>query len=167
MALRQGKAGAEQIESVRVETYPAAIRLAGIARATTPSAARFSIPFSVALALHRGSAAAADFDDASVGDDSIQSLAGRVALHTSPHWESVYPNKRGATVTLTMRGGTVRQASVDLAKGEPESPASWGEIIEKFRANARVVLSEEECCALREAVLDLENRAISDITRLI
>jgi len=39
------------IERISVETYSAAIRLAGITDVTTPSAARFSIPFSIALAL--------------------------------------------------------------------------------------------------------------------
>ncbi len=50
-AFHQSQIEVSEINKISIETYPAAIRLAGITDVTTPSAARFSIPFSVALAL--------------------------------------------------------------------------------------------------------------------
>lgn len=164
-ALRQVPKGVSDIQAVVVETYPAAVRLAGIPHATTPSAGKFSIPFSVALLLHRGSAGAADFNETAVADTAIQELARKVELRVSPYWEQLYPEKRGAMVTLITREGRSHTASVDLAKGEPENPATWEEILDKFRANARVVLSDEGCRALGDAVLDLENRDLTDVVR--
>jgi len=164
-ALRQVPEGVSDLQAVVVETYAAAVRLAGIPHVTTPSAGKFSIPFSVALALHRGSASAADFDETAVADSSVQDLARRVELRVSPEWERLYPQKRGAKVTLITRGGRSYIASVELAKGEPENPATWDEILDKFKANARFVLSDGGCRELSDAVMDLENRELADIVR--
>ncbi len=164
-AMRQVPGGVSDIQAALVETYSAAVRLAGIPHATTPSAGKFSIPFSVALALYRGSAAAADFNETTVADSAIQELASRAKVRVSPEWERLYPHKRGATVTLITRGGGSHVVSVELAKGEPENPATWEEIMHKFRANARVVLSEEGCRQLADTVLDLENRELGEVVR--
>ena len=104
------------------------MRLAGIRHATTPSAGRFSIPFSVALALVKGDAGADKYCEKNVKDDVIQALAEKVELAVSEKWDKLYPQKRGATVTLFDREGKSWSAEVDLAKGEPENPATWEEI---------------------------------------
>jgi 2-methylcitrate dehydratase PrpD len=58
LLLNKNRINVSEIKEITVETYPAAVRLAGIRHATTPSAGRFSIPFSVALALKEKNAGA-------------------------------------------------------------------------------------------------------------
>ena len=69
-----------EIQKIFIETYPAAIRLADITKATMPSAGRFSIPFSVALALIKKDADADKYSDENVRDQTIQTLAEKVYL---------------------------------------------------------------------------------------
>jgi 2-methylcitrate dehydratase PrpD len=166
-AFRQGDFKIQEIEKIIVETYPAAVRLAGIPHATTPSAGRFSIPFSVALALVKQDAGADKYCDETVQDKTIQDLAGKVALMSSPKWEEAYPHKRGATVTIVQKEGRSVSAEVDLAKGEPENPAGWKEIYQKFLTNATSCLSRMDAEALAELMNGLEEASVEDLTRLI
>jgi 2-methylcitrate dehydratase PrpD len=166
-AFRRGDQKIEDIDRIVVETYPAAVRLAGIPHATTPSAGRFSIAFSVALALVKQEAGADQYCEKNLKDETIQALAAKVQLLSSPRWEKVYPQKRGATVTLVSKTGKSSTTEVDLAKGEPENPASWQEIREKFRRNATLVLSAPDAERMGQVASSLETCALEDLTGLI
>lgn len=166
-AFRKSHQEIEKIRRIIVETYPAAVRLAGIARATTPSAGRFSIPFSVALALTKKDAGADKYCEETVQDQAIQGLAGKVEMVSSSQWEALYPQKRGATVTIIDREGKSWSSEVELAKGEPENPASWEEIYGKFMKNAATVISKSAAEKLGEVVSTLETSSVEKLTRLI
>ncbi len=157
----------EEIDKIMVETYPAAVRLAGIPHATTPSAGRFSIPFSVALALVKQDAGADKYCEENVTDRTIQNLAGKVEMVASGKWEQVYPAKRGATVSIVDKAGRSVSAEVDLAKGEPENPASWEEIYRKFVTNSTQVISKAGAERLGEVINNLEQSSIEDLAKLI
>jgi 2-methylcitrate dehydratase PrpD len=166
-ALHQGQIDAAEIGRISVETYPAAIRLAGITDVTTPSAARFSIPFSVALALVKKDAGADKYSEENVRDKSIQSLSRKVVLSVGDRWEESYPNQRGATVRVIDRKNREWTAEVELAKGEPENPASWDEIYNKFHTNATLLISEKEARKLGEAIMNLENLSLDEFTDIV
>jgi 2-methylcitrate dehydratase PrpD len=162
-AFRKSEGKIEEIDKIIVETYSAGVRLAGIPHATTPSAGRFSIAFSVALALVKGDAGADKYCEDNIRDRSIQDLAGKVELVSSEKWEALYPQKRGATVTIVNRSGGSVSSEVNLAKGEPENPASWDEITRKFFANATQLLSREEAEQLADGIIRLEEITVEEM----
>jgi 2-methylcitrate dehydratase PrpD len=155
------------IERISIETYSAAIRLAGITDVTTPSAARFSIPFSIALALVTKDAGADKYSDENIRDPQIQDLSKRVNLSVGDNWEKWYPHKRGATVRIIEKSGREWSAEVELAKGEPENPATWEEIYEKFHTNATLLLPEDEVKSLGDLIMNLEDVSLDSLTRLL
>jgi 2-methylcitrate dehydratase PrpD len=156
-----------EISEIHIETYPAAIRLAGIKDPTTPSAARFSIPFSVALVLIKKDAGADKYTEENVRDQTVRKLAGKVHLSASKSWEQLYPEKRGATVTIITYDGETCSAEVELAKGEPENPASWEEIYKKFYANSTLLISEKEATRLGHIIMNLEHSSLGDLIELL
>ena len=156
-----------EIDRITVETYPAAIRLAGIARPKTPSAARFSTQFAVALGLILGRAGADAFTEENVADQGLRDLADKVELVESQHWAGLYPEKRGATVTLALADGRNLTAQVDLAQGEPENPADWEEIRTKFMANAGLAQPQEKAAALAETIDHLEEQPLNRLTKFL
>jgi 2-methylcitrate dehydratase PrpD len=166
-AFRKSGRSIAEIDRIRVETYSAAVRLAGIRHATTPSAGRFSIPFSVALALVTGDAGADRYCEKNLKDDVIQALAEKVELAVSEKWDNLYPQKRGASVTLLNREGKGWSEEVGLAKGEPENPATWEEIYEKFLTNAILLISREDAERLGTVISHLEESSLDDVTGLI
>ena len=54
-----------------------------------------------------------------------------------------------------------------MAKGEPENPATWEEIYEKFLQNATVGLPERQAEYFAEVIGKLEQAALEDFARLI
>jgi len=166
-AFKKSRIQPSEIARIAVETYPAAIRLAGITDVTTPSAARFSIPYSIALALMKGDAGADKYCEETVRDQGIQALSRRVELSVGTRWEKSYPEKRGATVRILDQQGREWKAEVELAKGEPENPATWEEVYAKFNANARFALSEEETKRLGEIITNLEDHSLEELTALL
>ena len=155
------------IERISVETYSAAIRLAGITDVTTPSAARFSIPFSIALALITKGAGADKYSEENVRDRRIQDLSKKVNLSVGDNWEKWYPHKRGATVRIIEKSGREWSAEVGLAKGEPENPATWEEIYKKFYINATSLISGKEATALGDLIMNLEDHSVDSLTKLL
>jgi len=166
-AFHQSQIDISEIKKISIETYPAAIRLAGITDVTTPSAARFSIPFSVALALIKKDAGADKFSDENIRDESIQQLCKKVEFSVGNRWEKLYPNKRGATVRILDKKNRIWSAEVELAKGEPENPASWEEIYNKFYTNATLLLSKKDARKLGEAIMNLENLSLDEFTDIV
>lgn len=165
--LRKSQIDPAEISKILIETYPAAIRLAGIRDVTTPSSARFSIPFSVALALMKKDAGADKYTEENVRDETIQRLSRKVELLVGKKWEESYPNKRGATVRIMDRRNREWSAEVELAKGEPENPASWDGIYNKFYTNATLLISEKDARKLGEAIMNLENLPLDELTGMI
>ena len=165
--LKSSKMDPSEIIKISVETYPAAIRLAGMTDVTTPSAARFSIPFSVALALTKKDAGADKYSEENIRDERIQSLSRKVELSVGGKWEKLYPNKRGATVRILDGENREWTAEVELAKGEPENPASLEEIYDKFYTNATLMISEKNAIELGDIISNLENSSLEGLTQLI
>ncbi len=166
-ALSKCQLNLSDISKICVETYPVAIRIAGITDVTTPSAARFSIPFSVALALFKKDAGADKYSEENIGDERIQRLSKKVELSIGAKWERLYPRKRGATVRIFDSQHREWSSEVELAKGEPENPASLEEIYEKFHTNATLLISEEEAKKLGDAIMNLEDLSLDEVTKLI
>jgi 2-methylcitrate dehydratase PrpD len=156
-----------EIQKISIQTYPAAIRLAGITKVTAPSGGRFSIPFSVALALIKQDAGADKYSDENVRDQTIQALAGKVVLSVGSKWERLYPEQRGATVSITDAKNKTWSAEVGLAKGEPENPASWEEIYSKFLRNTMLIISENNAKKLGNVIMHLEQSSLREILSLI
>jgi 2-methylcitrate dehydratase PrpD len=166
-AFHQAQIAAAEIAAIYIETYPTAIRLAGLTDVTTPSGARFSIPFSVALAILKKDAGPDKYSEENVRDRNIQCLSNKVKLTVGKKWEENYPNKRGATVRIIDGRNREWYAEVELAKGEPENPANWEDIYNKFYVNATVQLSETDAKKLGEAIMNIETLSIDELTKLI
>ncbi len=92
--------------------------------------AKFSIPFTTALALHSGKVTLDDFGPQSLNNKSILALSALITPHveTAPSWQ----RGSGGILQLTMRGGQVFKASVNNALGCPERPLSQDAQLEKF-----------------------------------
>lgn len=167
MAFRNARIHPSRIAKIEVSTYPVAIRLAGVTEVTTPSVARFSIPYSIALALTKGDAGVDKYCEEFIRDPQIQELSRKIELSVGEKWEKSYPEKRGATVRIIGEDGKEWKTEVELAKGEPENPATWEEVFQKFYTNVKLILPEEEGKKLGDILTHLEDSSIKDLVRLV
>lgn len=115
--LDQGPIDPGAVASVVVRTYGAASVFADPAPATD-LAARFSIPFTVAVALVAGRLDRSCFSDRWLADPQVRALAGRVEVRHDPALDAGYPDGRPSVVTVTLASGVVREAAAERPRGD-------------------------------------------------
>lgn len=101
----------------------------------TAYAAKFSVPYGVALGLIRGHAVLADFTDDSIKDPELLAIAGKVGFEVDP--DNPYPAAFTGHVRIEYEDGSVEEAERGHMRGGPTEPLSRQEIDDKFRANMR------------------------------
>ena len=137
-----------------------AMLLAPLARKAAPKVAidaKFSIPFTAALALSRGRVGLDDFDAASLADPQVLALAAKVVpiQRGGEGWQA----GSGGLMRIVLADGGVHSAEVDNALGCPARPLSEAALVEKFvscATRAARGISEVEARQMAEAMLNLE-----------
>lgn len=127
--------------------------------------AKFSIPFTVALALAERGVTLDSFDDASRNDPEVLRLAGLAEYRELPGWG----RERAASglLELHLSGGQVLSEQVDDPLGSPARPMSERQLRAKFAqcaARARCPLSSGQSDEAADQIESLEH--IDDIAAL-
>ena len=123
-------------------------------RPPTSYAAKFSLPFSIAVILVRGKAGLEEFSDQAILDPAILSLARKVRYQLDPTID--YPRHFSGHVKIKLADGTVLEENQPHPRGGLESPLPPSEIEDKFRANAKLALPEKVVEAIIPTVRRLE-----------
>lgn len=97
-------------------------------------AAKFSVPFGVALGLVRGQATLDDFSELAVRDESLLAVAGKVSYEIDP--DDPYPAAYTGHVRLLQVDGTVLEVTQNHLRGGKDEPLARSDIDTKFIANA-------------------------------
>lgn len=124
---------AEEIESIIVKSYKSAIDITDNSDPQTEYAAKFSLQFCSALAILKGSAGLADFNESNLWDGQIRSLLKKVNVGIDARIDESYPEKWGSSVELVLTNGEVISKETDFPKGDPENPVTSDELIDKFK----------------------------------
>jgi 2-methylcitrate dehydratase PrpD len=157
----------DDIAAIDIATYPVAISFCGgNPFPLTAEAAKFSLCYSTAMAAYFGDVHEHRYCQAVIENPEIGRLASNVSIKTEEKWARLYPDRRGATVTMQTRIGKFYTVEVPLAKGEPENRGSQSEIVSKFRRNAGGI-SDGIVGTLLETLLSLEKRNVSHLSEIL
>jgi 2-methylcitrate dehydratase PrpD len=96
-------------------------------------AAKFSIPYAIAVGMLRGDAGLIEYEDAVVRDPSVRALAAKVRYVIDP--DNPYPRQFTGNVRVVLNSGEVREASQDHFRGGRDEPLSTEALEAKFVAN--------------------------------
>jgi 2-methylcitrate dehydratase PrpD len=129
-----------EIERIEVGTYQVSLDVTNRRHVSTPFEGRFSTPFTVASALVHGSVRLNGFTTERLQDQAVQALMSRVDMVVDEKCEAAFPNRRAATVTITMRDGQQRRHEQPTRKGDPDAPVTDCELAMKFRELANPVI---------------------------
>ncbi|HEV7979208.1 MmgE/PrpD family protein [Amycolatopsis sp.] len=111
-----------------------------------------SAQFVLAVSALRGRCTPADFDGATLRDEELLALAGKIRIETADDLSAAYPAKWGARVEITTSSGTVHAERLD-ARGDPGCPLSEAEITGKFVTLAGGSFGDEKAHAVAESLL--------------
>jgi 2-methylcitrate dehydratase PrpD len=105
-------------------------------------AAKFSLPYLVAVILVTGRAGLAEFTDEAVRDEAVLRVAGRVTYELDPTID--YPRQFVGDVEITLADGRVIRERQDRPRGGADAPLARRELEAKFRGNAALALPEPD-----------------------
>ncbi len=103
-------------------------------------AAKFSLPYLVAVIVVKGRAGLAEFTDEAVRDPEVLRVAERVTYELDAAID--YPRQFVGDVQVTLADGRVIRERQDRPRGGPGAPMTREELEAKFRGNARLALPE-------------------------
>lgn len=157
----------EQIDHIEVRTYKLAVGSHDHIDIMGVSSAKLSTPYAVALAIVKGSAGYADYNEANLDDYSIKLITRKVKVIEDENLTLQSPAIRGAKVTIYLKDGKVYEAPCLYPKGEPEHPLTKEELELKFRGLAMYGgLTKTECDEVIEEIVK-EDFSINKILNLV
>ena len=116
---------------------------------------KFSLQYSTAAMLGRGSVGIADYTDEAIGDQSVLDIAAKVSYETKEY--ASYPSEGfPGGVEIKLANGEVLAAELDHQKGGPDNPMSREEVSAKYRLNAGLALDDAELEAFEANVIGVE-----------
>lgn len=142
----------EDAQQIEVETYAAALSVAGNPAPVTAFEAQFSIPFVVACALRDGRLDTDVFRDSNLQDPHIGVLMAATTMRSDREFTEAFPARRGARVRIVDRSGRPHAATVPDRWGSPGNPLTSDQRNAKFLALVDGVLGSERAARLREQV---------------
>lgn len=157
----------EQIDHIDVHTYKLAVDSHDHTDIMGISSAKLSTPYAVALAVVKGSAGYADYNEANLDDNNIKLITSKVRVIEDGNLTAQSPSVRGAKVIIYLKDGNVYENICLYPKGEPEHPLAQDELEDKYRGLAMYGgLSKAECDEVIEEI-GKENFSIDKIMNLV
>jgi len=83
----------------------------------SPQEARFSMNYLLATALHTGFVGVDDFTNQAIARNDILATGQKVRAYSTPYWNDVYPEVRGAEIVVAMRDGRTHSQTIDRLSG--------------------------------------------------
>jgi 2-methylcitrate dehydratase PrpD len=122
----------DEIQEIRVQTYRAALEIAGNSEPATIYQAKFSLPYTVAAAFVRGRVGLSEFEPEALSDHKLRKLMTRIQLEMAPDLDARYPGTWAATVVVTSRDGREHRQTIDRSPGEDGSVLGFDALARKF-----------------------------------
>jgi 2-methylcitrate dehydratase PrpD len=133
----------EQVQRVTVATNTMGAAQCGFDAAgapktapSTPGAAKFSIPFTVAAAIARRQVTLAEFTEEAIRDAGLLALAARVETRIDPAKDALPMLYPPMDVRIETTDGRVMAGCEPFVKGHPENPFTLADCIERFMTAA-------------------------------
>ncbi len=156
-----------QISSVHVRTFSVAAR-ANAKTFPTVASAKYSIPYSVAVAMTDGRVWREQFSEERLKDPDLLALASKVSVSVDDELEALYDRKWPAIVEIVTVDGRKLTARYDLMKGEPEYPVTQSELREKFLSLTGDLTDTAHAASIWDTVMHLDDLdSVADLIHIL
>ncbi len=153
-----------RIARIEAASYRAALEVCENPDPSTPYEAKFSLPYTVALAALGRPVDLAAFAPERLHEPGLRAMMARVTLALDEEAEAAFPALRGAEVRLTLTDGTVHRQRQRTRRGDPDLPLSDNEIGEKFQMLAAPVIGAGPARQVAAALWRVE--ALDGVSRI-
>ena len=150
----------DDVKAIRVGTYSAGVEICANKDPKTPYEAKFSLPYTVALAALGRPTGASSFTVDGLHERGLRNMMARVSFHLDQRCEAVFPAKRSAYVDLETVDGRIVSAHQPSRRGDPDAPLTDEDLGEKFAGLVAPVLGDARAHSLIDLlwrIPDLDN----------
>ena len=99
-------------------------------------AAKFSVPYAIAVGMLCNDAGLGEYRESVVHDPLVRALAGKIRYVIDPN--NPYPRQFTGHLRVTLNNGEIREARQGHFRGGVEAPLRFDDLVKKFRANCLV-----------------------------
>lgn len=145
----------DEIKAINVYIYPNAIKLAGIKIPKDKDETKFSIYYTLACALIKGSYNIEDMEMLSLTPETLN-IIKKINLVSDDEMEDREKGIRGTRVEVVLNNNKKIEEVVLVPKGDPEKPLCREEIIEKLRVCSQGYLDESMLMKIVKLIEDIE-----------
>ncbi len=161
---------AEEVAEIKVETTTRGADILSDPskyKPTTKETADHSLPYCIAAAVADRAVLPSSFDDEKLKDPRIWALLPKIKVVANAEIDALFPGVKRAICHITTAAGETHSYQTDTAKGRPGDPMSDDELIAKFKANAKGVMSAGQMDQVVEATWELEKHTIAEYMGLL
>lgn len=123
------------IEEIEVSTYLVGYKQCGLTEGSlnprTPTEAKFSTPYTVAVALAKGNITLDDFKAENINTENIKKILKKVRVQSDDTFTERYPEHWGCRTRIQMKNGDVFETEIRDAFGSVYNPVSAEKIYGK------------------------------------
>ncbi|MDO8567358.1 MAG: MmgE/PrpD family protein [Dehalococcoidales bacterium] len=159
----------EDIQEIIAGTNKVGVGLIGtVVEPKDITAAQFSAPFCIGMALVLGSCQFSDFTEANLDNKAILEIAHKVKVVLDEEVQAAYPAKRAGTIRVKTRDGRTLEAKVMDLKGSVTNPMTREEVENKFRSLASIVLPGTQINKVVKLMQGLDKlKNVAELPRLL
>ncbi|MDH3688401.1 MAG: MmgE/PrpD family protein [Gammaproteobacteria bacterium] len=152
--VRQHNFRSQDVHSITINTFHEAVRLQGAAPRNTEEA-QYSIAFPVAAMIARGAVGRDEITADALTNSEILGLAQKVKLKENVDYSAQFPHQRLADLIVHLESGDEFASGTTSARGDPETPLSEQQIIDKFFSLCEPLTGYERAKSLEHCVTGL------------
>ncbi len=165
--LRESPFTAGEVERI-VVTAPPIAQIMADPEPDNMLAAKFSIPYAVAAAVHHGATDVTAFMPDKVADTQVRQLAQRVEVDADPDMNLRRYDYPSARVAVHLGDGRSLESSVVSQRGDATNPRSREDLLGKFRSLASPTLGDAGAGRVVAAVSEMETQgSVRELSRLL
>ena len=165
--IKQEKIKPQEISSIKIGTYEKAIEICGNYKPQSIYQAKFSLPYTVAVACFQGNVRQKAFSKKWFSDKRVWEFMKNIELNVDKKADSVFPGSREAYITVNTVSKRSFSSRILTRVGDPDAPLSDNELESKFFELVNPVIGRSAADALKTNLWSLEEVAdVSQIFRL-
>ncbi len=161
------------IQAVDIETFDVAYNIIGGGEegekltVRTKEEADHSLPYIVAVALLDDQVLPTQYLPERIQRDDVQGLLRKVKVRSLPEFSQRFPLEMPCRITITLKDGQAFTQEKRDYEGFRTRPMQWDTEVKKFERLSENRLSAVQQGKIEEAVYNLENLTLSDLTALL
>ncbi len=166
--LKNERINPQDIKKICVGTYKKAIEVCDIIDPKSPFEAKFSLPYTVAVACFVGNVRQLAFSERWLKNSNVRSLANRVVLSINDEAEKAFPTRRAAHVEVHSKDGSIFECFMPTRVGDPETPLSDDDLEDKFVELVQPIIGSRKTRNLLGKIWDLDSiKNVNELCRII